>query len=158
MRRAIHAVVLAFFGGCFGCGSTHFNRGEVHTPSTDAVKQCSSDRYHDTECFEVVETDREDVAYGVGTGYYGAGIGMYPQGLMAPAIQAVSYEPMVVVPEGERAMEGIPGGQVRYDPVAVIPPAGEYATKEQLKDVARQVRDLKRQAKGGETKSEKEGK
>jgi len=169
---AAFAAVMMCLLSCVGCHSTHFNRREVHSPSTDAVKQCSSDRYEDTDCIEYVETEREELGYGAGTGVYGAGIGygngLYPTGAFPPAVrplQGVHMEPMALYTQAERDAEGTPGGTAHYEPVATQQSSSQFVTKEQLAAVARKVKQLdeakkkpEAKSKGKSSDSEKEGK
>jgi hypothetical protein len=173
ISAAYAALIVCLLSCVTGCASTHFDRKEVHSPTTDVVKQCSSDRYKDTDCVEYVETANEYGVNGMGAGVYGAGIGydngLYPTGMNPPAVrplQGVHMEPMSVYTPAERYAEGTPGGTAHYEPVATQQPSSGFATKEQLTAVARKVKQLDDEAKkksakrgkNGETSSEKESK
>jgi hypothetical protein len=163
--NAAFAAIVSCLLSCVGCASTHFQRSEFNSPSTHVTKQCSKDRYGDTDCAEVTDTEREDLGYGMGAGagMYGAGVGVgYGNGMyqreFPPAVQAVSYEPWFIVHEGERAMERTAGGPVGSEPVAVIMPPGEYMTKEQGRKLTNMVKCLKEDCEGkAQMKASKKG-
>jgi hypothetical protein len=146
MRRALYVLYVAFFGSCFGCASTHSDWKEVHTPSVDHTKACTSDRYEDQDCIEVLESKVD--GYG--------GVGAFNR-FEAP-IPSVMFVQVPSVTPTDLLMGQVPVAHRLLVPVQGTPAVESAASAEEKKEVVKILDSQDKRLKQLEAKSTTEPK